>query len=802
MGPDRWRKYKKTDPPRVEAPKSILDAIEIKSIAEDGIFEIGKGGTFSKTYSFSDVNYSTASIEEKIAMGESWARWLNSNNQRFKMSFNNRNRDMRKFREDILFAHRMDVYDDLRDSFNEIIEDKILDGRQGIEQELYITITCDTIKTYEDAKGYFNNLEISMNNSFSEIGSTLRALNAKERLEILHNVYRFGKEDTFNFDFTDFYKKGWDFKEAICSSKLDFTHDTYFVSDDSVYGSAIYIKNYPGKLSNRFLTKLFSLNVKMLSSIDSNPISMDDVNKRLDSLYMDVQSSISKQNRKRRKEKNFDSEISYKVQKKQDYIKSLIDDVNDRDQRVFWSSCIFIILADSLDKLNKDIDTIVRTAKSDSVILDYCYGQQREALNTVLPIGVKQVNIGRPLLTKSLSAFFPLNVQELMVSGGIYYGANKVSKNLVMGNRKKLLNGNGFIFGVTGSGKTTVSKLEMLQTFLKSDDDVIVIDPKGDYGVIGEKCNGTEIFISTTSPNYVNPLEYYCLDEGVNVADEKTEIVLALVEACKKEPLDAQERAIISRCLKYVYKDDLLNVNSGKSEKTLQDLYREIELLTKDPGSNEIVVRTAENLLLYLEPFVFGSLNMFSKKTNVDVNNRFIIFNLSNLGKTMWDIGILVMLEHITERIKKNYKENRATRIYIDELHVLLANQNAQEYLLSLWKKVRFMGGLCTGITQNVGDLLKNDTTIALVENSEFIVILKQNHVAFDKILETIGITPEQVKYITTESGSGRGLLKCGQTIVPIDLFLDKESDIYEIIDTNALEKFEKNRKLQEQEYE
>lgn len=791
---DRWFKYKKCDDYRVQAPKSVLDAVEIKSIAENGIFEVGTGGIFSKVYMFSDVNFATASVDEQIGMLESWCRWLNSNNERFKITFNNKNRDIQKFKNDILFHRKMDVFDDLRDDFNEIIEDKIMEGRQGIEQELYITITTKSVGSYEDAKTYFNSLEINMERDFKDIGSQIRPLNAEERLRILHDVYRFGREEEFRFHFDEMIEKYWDFKERIAPTKLDFSvSDTYFVADNK-FLAGVYIKNYPAQLSDRFLTKLFSINVKMIGTIDITPISREDVELRLRDLYMGVQKNIRKQGKKKLQEKDFESEISFTTQMDRDDIKTIIDEVRNKEQHIFWTSVILIVISDSLDKLKKDIELIKRTSSSSSVVIDNLYSMQKEALNTVLPIGVKQCEVGVPLETKSLAALFPFNVQELLVKDGNWYGVNKVSKNLCIGNRKSLVNGNGFFFGVTGSGKSGSCKMDAIQTFLKTDDDIIVIDPKGDWGKSVAACNGVELKLSSTAPYHINPLAAHNIKNRSNIADEKAEIVLAILESCKKEPLTAQERSITNRCLKYLYKDELLGIDdtaSSEMEKTLTDLYYKFDDVISDENSREADISIAEDLKLYLELFVTGSLNIFSQANNVDIYNRFLCFNLSGLGKALWDLSMLVMIEHIKERIRKNFEENRVTWLYIDEFHELLRYDEVKVYLNKLWKEIRFLGGFCTGITQNVGDVLDDDISVGMLENSEFVMILKQNQASYDKLINIIGISAEQVKYITSESGSGRGLLKCGPTIVPIDMTIPESSELFKLIDTNPHRKFE-----------
>lgn len=793
---DKWIQYKKCDDFRVAAPTSVIDAIEIKSIAENGIFEVGKGGIFSKVYMFSDINFETASVDEQIMMLEAWARWLNARNEKFKITFNNKNMDMIKFRNNVLFHHHMDVLDDVRDIFNEIIDEKISENRQGIELELYITISIDNYTQYEDAKIYFNTLETSMERSFKDLGSALKPLNARERLRIIHDVYRFGKEEEFRFEFKDMIEYSWDFKERIAPSRLDFTvSDKYFVADDK-YLAAVYVKNYPSELTDRYLTELFSLNIKMIGTIDVAPISRTDLDKRLKELYMGVQRSIKRQGKAKIKEKDFDSEISYPIQLEQKNIKTIIEDVQQKEQHMFWTNVIIVVIADSLKQLEKDVELLKSTSRNRFVVLDNLYNMQKEALNTVLPIGVKQVDVGIPLETKSLVALFPFRVQELMVPGGNWYGINKVSKNLCIGNRKKLTNGNGFIFGVTGSGKTAAAQIDAMQNRIRSHaeygDDVIIIDPKGNFDKSISRCGGLEIMVSAFANYNFNPLAYHRVGATGNIADEKAEIVNAILAACKKEPLTASENSVVNRCLKLVYKDSLLGIDGGQpEEKTLTDLYYEFDNIINDPNSNDKNKEIAEDLKLYLELFVTGSLNIFAQKNNVDFNNRMLCFNLSDLGKSLRDLAMLVMLEYIKERVKKNYVENRATWLYIDELHELLKYQETKIYLATLWKELRSFGVLITGITQNVGDVLEDDITMSMLENSEFVMIFKQNVVAQQKLVEAIGISPEQVRYITSEAGEGRGLLKCGAVVVPIDMNISKDTELYDIINTNPHEKFE-----------
>ena len=409
---NNWKIYKKCDDFRVAAPKSVSDLVEIKSIAENGIFEVGKGGIFTKTYTFTDINYATASVDEQISMLESWCRWLNSNSAPFKITWNNKNKNEKTLREEVLFPLQQDRYDKYRGAFNTELEDRIMNGRKGIEQQMYLTIRYDKSTQYEDARVYFDTIENNMVRNFAEIGSELRPLNATERLRILHDFYRFGDEEVFNFNFRLAVNSGWDFLDSIVNTRLDFKRsDDYFMTDDK-YVTCLYLKDYQtSSLSDRFLTRLMGLNIKMMGSVDAVPIPDSAVNDLLKAKYIGIENRIRKQNKSRVKEMDFNSDISLPVQMERDEVKKLIKEKNDEDQHFLYSMLNIFVIADTLEELKRDVALLIETAKDNSVVLAISYTMQREALNTILPIGVRQVENGRNMQTKGLAALFPFNVQ-------------------------------------------------------------------------------------------------------------------------------------------------------------------------------------------------------------------------------------------------------------------------------------------------------------------------------------------------------------------------------------------------------
>jgi ComB4 competence protein len=464
-----------------------------------------------------------------------------------------------------------------------------------------------------------------------------------------------------------------------------------------------------------------------------------------------------------------------------------MDDVRENDQCLFFVGVTIILMAESKKELESVCETVETIGKRNSCTIDTHYLKQREALNTALPIGVRQVETMRTLLTQSLAVLMPFNVQELNDSTGNYYGINQISKNVNIGNRKKLINGNGFVFGVPGSGKSFFCKMEMGSVFLSGDDEIIVIDPMNEYFDIAETYGGTVVNMSTYTDNYVNPLEMdvWSLDpnDSKGMVREKGEFMLGLCEQCIGDSLNSRQKSIIDRCVRKLYID--IARSKEKYIPVMSDFY---DILMAQPEEE------AKDIALSLELFVNGSLNIFNHQTNVDVDNRFTVYGIRDLGTELSPITMLVMMESIQNRIVENGKRGKATWLYIDEFHVLLNSEYSAKYLQQLWKKVRKQGGLCTGITQNVVDLLQNYTATTMLANSEFVALLKQANTDSSKMAEVIGVSEAQLRFVTN-TASGMGLIKCGSVVIPFDNQISKDTDLYRLYNTNIHEKIAEQKK-------
>lgn len=776
---DGFKELKKASEPLYKAPKSIQQTIEIMKVAENGIFEVAKN-RFSKCYRFQDINYTTTNETEQIDIFERYCKFLNSLDVNFKITINNKNKDMEQVRDYVFLQRQDDGYDGFRRIYNDIMEQKIHEGRQGIEQERYLTITIER-KNFEEAKAQFATIEASVHKAFGELGAEIVPLSGNERIKVLYDYYHLGDEGSFDFDIREAKKVGADFRNDLCNGMIQFYPD-YF-KDEKKFCRALFIKKYPSSLSDRFLNEITSLPVHSITSIDVVPIPKDMTTKILQKKYLGIESDIIKQQRVRNKNNDFSSEISYNKRIEKKEIEEIMDDVRENDQCLYYVSVTVILMADTKEELDSMTETVETIGKRNSVTIEEHYLKQRESLNTALPIGVRQVETMRTMLTQSLAVLMPFNVQELNDKQGCYYGINQVSKNINIGNRKKLINGNGFVFGVPGSGKSFFCKMEMGNVFLSGNDEIIVIDPMNEYFDIAQTYGGTVVNMSTYTDNYVNPLDMDVwsldLNDSKGMIREKGEFMLGLCEQCMGESLNSRQKSIIDRCVRKLYIE--IARNREKYVPIMSDFY---EILMNQPEDE------AKDIALSLELFVNGSLNIFNHQTNVDVDNRFTVYGIRDLGTELSPITMLVMMESIQNRIIANGKRGVATWLYIDEFHVLLNSEYSAKYLQQLWKKVRKQGGLCTGITQNIVDLLQNYTATTMLANSEFVALLKQANTDSSRMAEVIGVSEAQLRFVTNTS-SGMGLMKCGNVVIPFDNTIEKGTDLYNLYNTNIHEKIQ-----------
>lgn len=763
----------KKDKEKFKIPKSVQDAIPIDAMWKDGIFLVGKN-KYSKCFKFTDINYSVASREDKEEMFLEYSELLNSfdTGATSKITIINRRLNKLDFQKTMFIKLEDDELDKYRKEYNKMLLDKAT-ASNGIVQEKCITITIEK-KSIEDARLYFLRIGTELINKFKELGSVCVELEAVERLQLFHDFYRVGEETAFNFDFISNMRKGHSFKDYICP-------DTFEIKDDYIkignrYARVLFLKEYANYIKDSMVAELTDINKNSMMSIDVIPIAMDEAVREAENRRLGVETNITNWQRRQNANNNFSAIIPYDLEMQREQSKEFLDDLITRDQRMFMSVLTMVHTAETKEELDNDTEEILTIARKNLCQFGVLKFQQLDGLNTAMPFGVRKIDTLRTLTTESLAVFMPFRVQEIRETNGIYYGQNVISKNMIIADRKKLLNGNSLVFGVSGSGKSFITKEEIVFTMLKDKNaDVIVIDPENEYTPLVKALGGEVIKVSATSGNHINAMDMnknYA--DGANPVILKSEFILSLCEQLiGSDNLGAKQKSIIDRCTASTYRYYLQGNYQG-TPPTLQDFYQ--ELLKQEETE-------AKEIALAIELFVNGSLNTFAKQTNVDTENRLICYNILDLGKQLLPLGMLVVLDSILNRITQNRAKGRNTYIFIDEIYLLLRNEYSANFLYTLWKRVRKYGAYLIGITQNVEDMLQNNTARAMMANSELIIMLNQASTDRAELAKLLNISDLQLSYITNV-GSGEGLLKIGSSLIPFSNKFPKDTELYKLMTT------------------
>ena len=736
-------------------PKSVQDAIPIRRLWPDGIFQFGS--KFSKTIRFSDINYAIASKEDKTSMFLGYSELLNAldTGSTTKVTINNKRLNRQDFEQKILLPRQDDYLDGYRAEYNAMLMDKVTDSSNSVVQERYITLSVHR-KTIEEARTFFDRVTADVTTRLSHLDARSEELDAVERLRVLHDFYRTGEETEFHVDLRDLMRKGHSFKDTICPDSLEFKKD-YFIMGDK-FGRVLFLKEYASYIKDSMISELTALNRTMMLSIDVIPVPTDEAVREMQNRLLGVETNVTNWQRRQNSNNNFSAVVPYDLEQQRKETREMLDDLTTRDQRMMFAVVTLVHLADSKEELDSDTDALQSAARKHLCQLSTLNWQQADGLVTALPLGLRRIDALRTLTTEALAVLMPFKAQEVRDQGGVYYGQNVISKNLIIANRKEPLNGNGFVLGVSGSGKSFTAKREMVNLALSTEDDIIVIDPESEYRPLIEGLGGEVVNISATSPNHINAMDMeQGYGDGENPVVLKSEFLLSLCEQLMGDRLlSAKEKSIIDRCTASVYHSYIKGGYQGKAP-TLQDFHAEL-LRQSEPEARDVA--------LAIELFTEGSLNTFAKPTNVDTDARILCYDIRDLGKQLLPVGMLVVLDSVFNRVIRNRAPGRNTWVYIDEIYLLFQHEYSANFLFTLWKRVRTYGACCTGLTQNVDDLLQSHTARTMLANSEFLVMLNQAATDQAELARLLNISDNQLSYITN-ADFGRGLIKCGSAIVP-----------------------------------
>ena len=762
----------KQDRERYSVPKSVQDTIPIRRLWQDGVFQFGS--KYSKTLRFSDINYAIASKDDKTAMFLRYSELLNAldTGSTTKITINNKRLNRRNFEEEILIPTRGDYLDGGRAEYNAMLLDKVTDSTNSVVQERYITVSAHK-KNIEEARTFFGRTMNDITSRLSHMDSHCEELDAVERLRVLHDFYRVGEEMQFQLDLRACMKSGRSFKDAVCPDSMEFKKDHFVMGGK--FGRVLFLKEYASYIKDSMIQELTSLDRSLMLSIDIIPVPTDEAVREMQNRLLGVETNVTNWQRRQNNNNNFSAVVPYDLEQQRKETREMLDDLTTRDQRMMFAVVTLVHLADSKEELDSDTETFQSMVRKHLCQLTTLNWQQAEGLVTALPLGVRRIDALRTLTTEALAVLMPFKAQEIRDRGGVYYGQNVISKNLIVADRRQLLNGNGFVLGVSGSGKSFTAKREMVALALSTEDDILVIDPEAEYRPLIEGLGGQVINISATSPNHINAMDMeQGYGDGENPVVLKSEFLLSLCEQLiGAGKLSAKEKSIIDRCTAQVYHDYIRGGYQGETP-TLQDFHA--ELLRQPEGE-------ARDVALAIELFTEGSLNTFAKPTNVDTSARILCYDIRDLGKQLLPVGMLVVLDSIFNRIIRNRSLGRNTWVYIDEIYLLFQHEYSANFLFTLWKRVRKYRACATGISQNVEDLLQSHTARTMLANSEFLVMLNQAATDRVELARLLNISDNQLSYITNVD-FGRGLVKCGSAIVPFMDSFPKHTKLYRMMTT------------------
>ena len=758
----------------MSVPRSVQDVIKIDAVYSDGIFMTGKD-RYSKTLKFTDINYAVSSKEDKESHFLKYSEILNSleNGISSQITIINRKLKHNELKEIALLEKANDNKDKYRKEINDMLT-MLANGANAIVQDKYVTLTIQK-KSISEARSHFNRVGADLIAHFSRLGSKCTELDLTERLRIIHDFCRPEEAADYHFDLRDTMRKGQSFKDYISPDGFEFKSDYFKIGNR--FGRVLFIRDYPSFVKDRVVWDLTDTSKNMIFNYDIVPVSTEEAQKFGEKQALGVETNIANYQRKQNSNNNYTSVIPYDMEQQRKEVREFLDDLTTRDQKMFKVIITVMHTADTLEQLNSDTEAIQAMGRNHMCQIGILKYQQLEGFNATLPIGINKIEARRTLTTESLAVFMPFKVQEIQHDGGVFQGVNVISKNMIIVNRKYLLNGNCFILGVSGSGKSFTAKEEMVNLLLSTDADVMIIDPEREYSALVEAMDGQVIELSAKSKNHIN-----CLDINKEYADGaspiafKAEFVLSLFEqVIGKGGVNAIQKSIVDRCLANVYKNYIKRGYTGKVP-TLVDLCNDLK---QQPEAEAIELATA------MELFASGSHSTFAQKTNVNVENRLICYDILELGSQLMPIGMLVVLDSILNRITKNRAEGRETYIFIDEIYLLFQHEYSANFLFTLWKRVRKYGAYCTGITQNVDDLLQSHTARTMLANSEFIIMLNQGGTDREDLANLLQISETQMTHITNVE-VGHGLVKVGSALVPFERKFPKDTELYKLMSTKV----------------
>ena len=745
----------------------------------DGICKVTEK-KYSKSIAYDDINYQLAQADDKTAIFENWCDFLNyfDATVSVQLSFINRGTRSGGAKEVVAIPAQNDAFNSIRTEYADMLKHQLAKGNNGFVKSKYITFSVEA-DNLNAAKARLARIETDILNNFKVLGAAARPMTGYERLEALHSVFH-PEGEPFRFSWDWLTPSGLTTKDFLAPSSFRFGEGRYFRMGRKI-GAVSFLEILAPELNDRMLADILDLETGIVVNLHIKSIGQTEAIKTIKRKITDLD-KMKIEEQKKAVRSGYDMDIiPSDLAMFGGEAKNLLQDLQSRNERMFLLTFLVVNMADTKRKLENDIFAAAGIAQKYNCALTRLDYQQEAGLLSSVPIGENLIPIQRGLTTSSTAIFIPFITQELFQQGAaLYYGLNALSNNLILCDRKRLKNPNGLILGTPGSGKSFAAKREITNAFLITDDDIIICDPEAEYYPLVRRLHGQVIRISPTSTQYVNPMDINLnYSEDDNPLALKSDFLLSLCELVigGKEGLMPVEKTVIDRSVRNVYRPVLAAPDPAKMP-ILGDLYDE---LLRQPEPEAARVAAA------LELYVSGSLNVFNHRTNVELSNRLVCFDIKQLGKQLKKLGMLIVQDQVWNRVTINRAEKKSTRYYMDEFHLLLKEEQTAAYSVEIWKRFRKWGGIPTAITQNVKDLLSSREVENIFENSDFVLMLNQAQGDREILARQLNISPQQMKYVT-HTEAGEGLIFYGNVVLP---FLDRfpqNTELYRVMTTRPEE--------------
>ena len=762
-------------------PRTAQQSIPFQRMFPDGICRV-TDRYYTKTIQYQDINYQLAQQEDKTAIFEDWCSFLNffDSSIHFELSFMNMATDAESFEKKIRIPARNDHFNEVRNEYSQMLKTQLAQGNNGLTKTKYITfgIEADSMR---EAKPRLDHVQTNLMNNFKRLGVAARLLNGKERLQLMHDMFHMGDNDRFYFDWDWLVGSGLSVKDFIAPTSFSFPGGRTFTMG-SLCGAMSYLQITASDLSDQLLKDFLDMESSEIVTMHIQSVDQTAAIRQVKHTITELdRSKIEEQKKAVRSGYDMDIIPSDLAIYGKD-AKALLKELQQQNERMFLVTFLLMNTGRDAQELENNVFQASSIAQKHNCNLRRLDFQQEQGLMSSLPLAYNQIEIQRALTTSSTAIFVPFTTQELFQTGkeALYYGLNALSNNLIMVDRKKLKNPNGLILGTPGSGKSFAAKREITNAFLVTDDDVIICDPEAEYTALVNCFEGQVIKISPTSTQYINPMD---INESYSEEDNplalKADFILSLCELIVggKEGLQPIEKTVIDRCVHRIYQK-YFEDPKPENMPLLEDLYNAL-LMQEEKEAHRVATA--------LEIYVKGSLNLFNHHTNVDIENRLVCYDIKELGKQLKKLGMLIVQDQVWGRVTANRSAGRATRYYMDEFHLLLKEEQTAAYSVEIWKRFRKWGGIPTGITQNVKDLLSSREVENIFENSDFVYMLNQAAGDRQILAQQLNISPHQLSYVT-HSGEGEGLLFYGSVILPFVDHFPTDLKLYKIMTTKLSE--------------